>query len=389
MQWEQVCETQNDNDNGEWDGTTKFEQAQCQGTPDFWPGPGTFRLTLGFWPSPDSSSTRWTRHYGVTFILFLIRLLNYQTTLLFIISIISIFRFIIPQPSRDPHPFLFGFPARWVPFISWFVIYLNFGFYLFFYSYWLRLVWQHATEGLMMHPTSWHHERRRTMTMMGGQQEEKCPWCMVCFFFVVSFFLLTFFFSYWLILLWQWWHIQCNGTMRDTGQQWWWVDKGRTVSTMYSMFIIIILFFLLTFFFSYQLILLQQWGHIQCDSTIRDTGWQWWWVDNRENEVTRSITKGPNNKTLFRCLCPRLETHCSNVSQAPGESSSFYYSTKAWQGYKKDMTRVWPYLQNFTTNYLSDFYHSWAICRAFNNLKILSHKRKFAFNRKVRVWKKH
>ena len=28
-----------------------------------------------------------------------------------IISIISVFRFIIPQPSRDPHPFLFGSPA--------------------------------------------------------------------------------------------------------------------------------------------------------------------------------------------------------------------------------------------------------------------------------------
>ena len=60
---------------------------------------------------------------------------------------------------------------------------------------------------------------------------------------------------------------------------------------------------------------------------------------------------------------------------------------KAWQGYERGMGRVWQYLQNFTTSYLSDLYHSWAICRAFNNLGFLSHKIKFAFNRKVRVWK--
>ena len=42
--------------------------------------------------------------------------------------IIYYFRYlhIIPQPSRDLHPFLFGSPARWVLSTSWFVIYLKF-----------------------------------------------------------------------------------------------------------------------------------------------------------------------------------------------------------------------------------------------------------------------
>ena len=84
-------------------------------------------------PSLDLPTTWQTHRSGKTFrthyifILFLIRLSHYQATLLFIISTISVFRFITPQPSRDPHPFLFGSPARWVSFISWFVIYLNFG----------------------------------------------------------------------------------------------------------------------------------------------------------------------------------------------------------------------------------------------------------------------
>ena len=82
-------------------------------------------------PSPDLPTTWQTHRCRKTFqthyifILFLIRLSHYQATLLFVTSAISVFRFIIPQPSRDPHPFLFGSPARWVPFISWFVIYLN------------------------------------------------------------------------------------------------------------------------------------------------------------------------------------------------------------------------------------------------------------------------
>ena len=84
-------------------------------------------------PSLDLPTTWQTCHCGKTFwthyifILLPIRLSHYQATLLFITSAISMFRFIIPQPSRDPHPFLFGSPARWVLFISWFVIYLNFG----------------------------------------------------------------------------------------------------------------------------------------------------------------------------------------------------------------------------------------------------------------------
>ena len=55
------------------------------------------------------------------------QLFHYQPTLLFIISVISVLRFIIPQPSRDLHPFLFRSPARWVFSTSWFVIYLSFG----------------------------------------------------------------------------------------------------------------------------------------------------------------------------------------------------------------------------------------------------------------------
>ena len=53
-------------------------------------------------------TTQQTRRYAKTFwtynifILFLIQLSHYQPTLLFIISVISVFRFIIPQPSRDP-----------------------------------------------------------------------------------------------------------------------------------------------------------------------------------------------------------------------------------------------------------------------------------------------
>ena len=90
----------------------------------------------GLWiskPSPDSPSTWQTRRCRKTFqtyyfsVLFLIQIFHYQATLLFIISAISVFRFITPQHSRDPHPFLFGSPARWVSSISWFVIYLNFG----------------------------------------------------------------------------------------------------------------------------------------------------------------------------------------------------------------------------------------------------------------------
>ena len=68
-------------------------------------------------PSLEPSSTWWAWCCGMTFwthyilILFLIQLFHYQTTLLFIIPTISVFRFISPQPSRGPHPFLFGPPA--------------------------------------------------------------------------------------------------------------------------------------------------------------------------------------------------------------------------------------------------------------------------------------
>ena len=63
-------------------------------------------------PLPDKPAAAERPSRLIIFILFLIRLSHYQATLLFIISAISVFRFIIPQPSRDPYPFLFGSPVR-------------------------------------------------------------------------------------------------------------------------------------------------------------------------------------------------------------------------------------------------------------------------------------
>ena len=52
--------------------------------------------------------TLWTCNISISL---LIQLFLYHAILLFIISVISVFRFISSQPSRDPHPFLFGSPA--------------------------------------------------------------------------------------------------------------------------------------------------------------------------------------------------------------------------------------------------------------------------------------
>ena len=48
----------------------------------------------------------------------------------------------------------------------------------------------------------------------------------------------------------------------------------------------------------------------------------------------RSITKRPNNGTVFHRLCPRLKMCHYDASRAPGESISFYCSTNSYlQGY--------------------------------------------------------